>query len=190
MLGLPSSARWQPFVPSVPDTTASHPLQSAHPVLGHADAASGQPPSAGMAMLAVHATSPKKARSTPGPQVKAPALLTRQRIGGGLANLMGGGGDLRRGCTASVQATKNAKPMTRMDDEVRCSTGARLGFHSQQSCKVSGLQSPSSQMGYKQRTLTSDTQRDLAGFPGGWHTYMSLARNKACIPPCSSLVVA
>ena len=92
---------------------------------------------------------------------------------------------------ASVQATsKNAKPMIRMNDEVRCSTGARLGFNSQQSCKVSGSQSPSSQMGYKQRTLTSDTQRDLAGFPGGWHTYMSLARNKACIPPCSSLVVA
>ena len=41
-------------------------------------------------MLAVHATSPKKARLTPGLQVKSPALLTRQRIGGG--GLGGGGG--------------------------------------------------------------------------------------------------
>ena len=34
-------------------------------------------------MLAVHATSPKKARLTAGLQVVAAALLTRQRIGGG-----------------------------------------------------------------------------------------------------------
>ena len=60
-----------------------HPLQSAHPVLGHANASSGQPPSAGMAMRTVHATSLKKARlSTAGLQVVAPALLTRQRIEG------------------------------------------------------------------------------------------------------------
>eukprot|EP00964_Phaeocystis_antarctica_P073083 scaffold44814_cov58-Phaeocystis_antarctica.AAC.5 len=86
----PSSARWQPRVSTGP----IHPLQSAHPVLGHANASSGQPPSAGMAMLAVHATSLKKARFTAGLQVVAAALLTRQSMeGGGREGRTEGGGD-------------------------------------------------------------------------------------------------
>jgi len=63
----------------------------------HADAASGQPPLAGMAMLAVHAKSLKKARLTAGLQVVAPALLTRQCCccccGGDGGGGEGGGGE-------------------------------------------------------------------------------------------------
>ena len=60
----------------------------------HADAASGQPPLAGMAMLAVHAKSLKKARLTAGLQVVAAALLTRQSVeGGGTEGGTEGGGD-------------------------------------------------------------------------------------------------
>ena len=93
VLGLPSSARWQPLF----STGKYHPLQSAHPQLGHANAESGQPPSAGMAMLVVHATSLKKTRLTIGLQVKTPALLTRQRISGGGGGDGDGGGGLGDG---------------------------------------------------------------------------------------------